>query len=99
MRKRRSRTQRLSSSSDTPIGIPNKPGKDNGRSRRSELVRPVGGAADSGDAGVLLLLGLTIDLEGGAAHLALAVHARHGLHLVQRVLVALQPAGGGVEAT
>ena len=75
------------------------PGKDDGRSRRSELVRPVSGAADAGDAGVLLLLGLTVDLEGGAAHLALAVHARHGLDLVQWVLVALQPARGGVEAT
>lgn len=65
---------------------------------RSELVGPVGGTADAGDASVLLLA-LAVDLEGGAAHLALAVHARHRLDLVQWVLEALQPTGGGVEAT
>lgn len=66
---------------------------------RSELVGPVGGTANAGDASILLLLALAVNLEGGAAHLALAVHARHRLDLVQRVLEALQPTGGCVEAT
>ena len=66
---------------------------------RSELVGPVGGTAHAGDASVLLLLALAVNLEGGAAHLALAVHAWHRLDLVQWVLEALQPTGGGVEAT
>ena len=69
------------------------------KARRSELVGPVGGTAHAGDASVLLLLALAVDLEGGAAHLALAVHAWHRLDLVQWVLEALQPTGGGVEAT
>jgi hypothetical protein len=65
----------------------------------SELVGPVRGAADAWDASVLLLLRLAVHLEGGAAHLAVAVHARHGLDLMHGVFEALQPAGGGVEAT
>lgn len=60
------------------------------------MVGPVCGAADPRDPGVLL--GLAVDLVVGAAHLALAVDPRHGLQLVQRVLEALQPSRGGVEA-
>ena len=60
------------------------------------MVRPISSTTDARDPRVLL--GLAVDLEGGAAHLALAVHTWHGLQLVQRVLEALQPSRCGVEA-
>lgn len=63
---------------------------------KSVLRRPVCSAADPGDAAGVLL-GLGIHRVRGAAHLALAVHPRHRLHLVHRVLVAPQPTGRGEE--
>jgi hypothetical protein len=49
---------------------------------------PVGGAANTGHG---VDLGEGVDLEGGAAHGALAVDARHGLEPVHGVLEALEP--------
>jgi hypothetical protein len=64
---------------------------------RLALQRPVRSATHSRDVGVLL--DLRINSVRTAAHLSFAIHPRHRPHLVQWMLVALQPSRSGEEET